>query len=638
MSKMLPGSIQKNITDLTQGSVQDQIADRSMQILSSARASWNGTVIAAAANIELHVRLDAGGNFAINSLPSGNYTLSNANDCLIVRLDRTAGTTALTLGTYPNLNVGEYAIVPGASLTVNDLSRKDHVIVFRRTDSGAMKFLHIPLHKETITQGFWFFPVTNPPDIYVVDLHDPLSTTLPTNNPVVDAVTVANGTRVLFSALTVGKNEVYEASNVGPATVWTAIPIFGPGSLTPSDSDLLKVLSGAFYSGQLGIYDSTQLLWSFNDNVRHFNATGDYWEQSSIRHQTIVASTTAEVFRTAALNSENIFVNYAIKRNGTKRTGQLMITNNTVTADISDVNSYILNVGVEFTAAISGPDIVLSYTADGSNPSGDMRYWISRMSDQAGGPSGIPQYQPYTTVPIGNLQTAFAMSDGSGIEVNCATPYNVSGKTRLDLTFPYTMGINPSTTGGQLEVIVDGLVLPRFMAGVTLDAYYKEISVNTIEFHTDLAPTPISLEVRIRQGTIDTSSANGFKLASYWDAVVGSASDFATGAAGYTSIVSAITATPAGGKILVLNSYAGTENVLVNKKLLIFGQGQGTIITGMWTFSATSVQSIVKYLMITGNISFAASCANNVMNDCWQTNASTVTDSGTTNTYYVTGV
>jgi hypothetical protein len=636
-SKMLPGSILKNVSDLTQGSVQDQIIDRSMMILSNDKAKWHGDILEALADIKIEMQVNEGGSFVVNSLPAGDYDLSSSTALLIVRLNR-ASSGALIVGSYPDLNSGEYAIIDESTLNANDLNRKDHLILFRRTDFGGSKFLHIPLHKETITQGFTYFPVTNPPDIYVADLHDPLSTTLPTNNPVVDNVTVVNGTRVLFSALTVDKNQVYEASNVGPTTVWTALPLFGPGSLNPSDSDVIKILSGAFYSGQIGIFDLSQPLWSFNDNIRHFNATGDYWEQSSIRYEEIIQSSTNEVFRVASLNSENIFVNYAIKRNGTKRTGQLMITNNTITADIADTNAYLLDVGVEFTAAISGPDIVLSYTADGSNPNGSMRYWVSRMSDQAGGPSGIPQYEPYTTVPIGNLQTAFAMSDGSGIEINCAPPYNVLGKTRLDLSFPFTMNVNPGTTGGQLEVIVDGLVLPRFVAGVTLDAFYKEIDTDTIEFHTDFMPTAISLEVRIRQGTIDTSTANGYKLASYWDAVVGSVADVATGAATHALISSAITVAPAGGKILILNSYVGVESVLVNKKLLIFGQGQGTVITGNWTFSNTSVQSIAKYLMITGNITFDASAVDNVMNDCWQTEASTVTDSGTDNTYYVTGV
>lgn len=638
MKKMLPGSVHKNPTDLQQGSVQDQIIDRSMMIVSNDKSKWHGDILEALADINIEMQNNAGGTFVINSLPAGEYDLSSATALLIVRLNRAANTT-LVAGTYPDLNPGEYAIIDESSINAIDLDRKDHLILFRRTDFSGFKFLHVPLHKETITQGFTYFPVTNPPDIYVADLHDPLSTVLPTNNPVVDGVTVANGTRVLFSSLLSGINQVYEASNVGPTTTWTALPIFGPGSLTPADSDVIKIISGAFYSGQIGVYDSSQPLWSFNDNIRHFNSTGDYWEQSSIRFESIIQNSTNEVFRVAALNSENIFVNYAIKRNGTKRTGILTITQNNITADLGDSNSYIGDVGVEFSAAISGPDLVLSYTADNSSSDGTMRYWISRMSDQAGGPSGIPQYEPYTTVPIGNLQTAFAMSDGSGIEINCDPPYVVSGKTRLDFHFSYTMGVNPNTTGGQLEVIVDGLVLPRFVSGaITTGAYYTEVSSNTIEFSDDYTSPAISLEVRIRQGTIDTSTSNGYKLQSYWDAVVGSSADITTGAASHTSLVAAINATSAGGKILVLNTYNSVEDIIINKKILIFGQGQNTVLQGDLTFFSSAAQSIVKYVMITGNVLFDASSVNCVLTDSWQTEASTTIDNGTYNTYYLTGV
>jgi hypothetical protein len=632
--KMQQGSKIKNPSDLLIGSTVDQIIDRSMQVLSDTTATWDGTNLSASSDIQLHIPLESGSSFAINSLPFGVYNLSGIDDLLIVKASRTAGTTVLAAGTYSTLAVGEYCIISESSLSAIELQRKDHVILFRRTDVGAHKFLHIPLHKETISQGYGFFPMTSHPDIYKADLHDPVSTSLPSGaTAIIDGVTLVDGMMVLFSSLSSGANEVYQAAGVGTAITWTAVPLFSGGS-NPEQSAIIKIKDGTAYAGQLGVYNSTNIAWSFNDVTRHFNTTGDYWEQTGLRYEPIVANTINEVFRIPSLSSENIMVDYAVVRNGAKRLGRLYITHNGLTVEIADSNTAIADVGLEFTVALSGSDVVLSYNADNSAPNGTMRYFVSRWSDLAGGPAGIPQYEPYSTVPVGNLQTAFAMSDGSGIEINCTTPYVSGGKTRLDLSFPYTLNVNPNTTGGQLEVIVDGLVFPRYMLGVTLDGYYKEIDTNTIELNNDYSTTPVSLEVRIRQGSIDTSTSNAYKIQALYDAVVGSSAQVATGAATHSTIAAAISAVSAGGNILILKG-TYTENVTIAKELMITGQGRSTVISGTLAFTAAG--ALVKAIKVTGNISFSAPSSSNIMNDSWQTNASTVTDSGTDNSYLIVG-
>jgi hypothetical protein len=634
--KMQSGSKIKNPSDLLIGSTVDQIVDRSMQVLSDTTATWDGTNLSASSDIQLHVPLEAGSSFAKNTLPFGVYNLSGSNSVLVARISRTSDIT-LTSGSYPNLSIGQYAIVAESSLNSIDLQRKDHVILFRRTDVGFHKFLHIPLHKETISQGYGFFPMTSHPDIYKADLHDPVSTSLPSGaTAIIDGITLVNGMMVLFSSLSSGANEVYQAAGVGTAITWTAVPLFSGGS-NPEQSAIIKIKDGTAYAGQLGVYNSANVAWSFNDVTRHFNTTGDYWEQTGLRYEPIVANTINEVFRIPSLSSENLMVDYAVVRNGAKRLGRLYITHNGLSAEIADSNTAIADVGLEFTVALSGSDVVLSYNADNSAPNGTMRYFVSRWSDLAGGPAGIPQYEPYSTVPVGNLQTAFAMSDGSGIEINCTAPYVSGGKTRLDLSFPYTLNVNPNTTGGQLEVIVDGSVFPRYMLGVTLDGYYKEINTNTIELNNDYSAAPVSLEVRIRQGSIDTSTSNAYKIQALYDAVVGSAGQVATGAATHSTIAAAMSAVSAGGNILILKG-TYTENVTVSKKLKISGQGQGTVISGTLTFSATSTNSSLDSVMVTGNISLAASSSGNFLTNSWQTNASSLTDSGTNNYYFVMGV
>ncbi len=632
--KMQQGSKIKNPSDLLIGSTVDQIVDRSMQVLSDTTATWDGTNLSASSDIQIHIPLEVGSSFAINTIPFGVYNLSGIDDLLIAKISRTAGTTVLAAGTYSTLAVGEYCVVSESSLSAIELQRKDHVIVFRRTDVGAHKFLHIPLHKETISQGYGFFPMTNHPDIYAADLHDPVSTTLPSGaTAIVDGISVTDGLMVLFSSLSSGANEVYQAAGVGTAITWTAVPLFSGGS-NPEQSAIIKIKYGTAYAGQLGVYSSTNSAWNFNDVTRHFNTTGDYWEQTGLRYEPIVANSINEVFRIPSLSSENIMVDYAVVRNGAKRLGRLYITHNGLSASIADSNTAISEIGTEFTAALSGADIVLSYNADNSAPNGTMRYFVSRWSDLAGGPAGIPQYEPYSTVPVGNLQTAFAMSDGSGIEINCSTPYVSGGKTRLDLSFPYTMNVNPNTTGGQLEVIVDGLVFPRYMLGVTLDGYYKEIDTNTIELNNDYSATPVSFEVRIRQGSIDTSTSNAYKIQALYDAVVGSSAQVANGAATHSTIAAAITAVSAGGNILILKG-TYTENVTIAKELMVTGQGRSTVINGTLAFTASG--ALVKAVKVTGNITLSIASSSNIISDAWQTNASTVTDSGTDNSYLIVG-
>src|SRR5690606_15711393 len=121
-----------------------------------------------------------------------------------------------------------------------------------------------------------------------------------------------------------------------------------------------------------------------------------------------------------------------------------------------------------------------------------------------------------TVATGGILNSAFAMSDGSATEINCSAPVvdGGTGNTRLTLNWSYIAGLNPGETSGDLEVLVDGKVLPRRVAGATQDAWYEETSgtTNTIDFWADLSGVALSIEVRRRQGSIDTSDQNAANL------------------------------------------------------------------------------------------------------------------------------
>lgn len=115
--------------------------------------------------------------------------------------------------------------------------------------------------------------------------------------------------------------------------------------------------------------------------------------------------------------------------------------------------------------------------------------------------------------------TAFARPTSS-IAQNCSIGL-VSGKTRFTFTFPYTRGLNNGEASGSvLEVIANGQVVPRYVAGVTdaAQAYFVEINDNTIEMDTDYSSAGIDFQFKVqRVGIIDNNSLNTVKIALHED-------------------------------------------------------------------------------------------------------------------------
>lgn len=138
-------------------------------------------------------------------------------------------------------------------------------------------------------------------------------------------------------------------------------------------------------------------------------------------------------------------------------------------------------------------------------------------------------------------------------------------------------------------------------------------------------PLPNStLEVRMV-----SDSAKAIMVA---DAIVGSAADVTYGRATHSSIQSAINAVVDGMRILVL---AGTytENITLNKRIKLEGVGYDSYVNGTALFSANACT--VRDIRIDGNITISG---NDNRLEGFQTQASTVTDSGTDNLYSFIGV
>ena len=120
-------------------------------------------------------------------------------------------------------------------------------------------------------------------------------------------------------------------------------------------------------------------------------------------------------------------------------------------------------------------------------------------------------------------------------------------------------------------------------------------------------------------------------------AVVGSAAQVQAGLATHTSITAALASISAGQSILLL---AGTytENVTMDKVgVYLIGQGYSSYINGSLTFNASSDFSRVRDVRVNGNVDFQAGSQGCFL-DGYQTQASTVTNSGTDNLYNLIGV
>jgi hypothetical protein len=636
--KILPGSIVKQATLIQTGAVIDQVSDRGMQAISGQEVSWSGSTFTAPANIDILFQSNAGPTITNTlSLPTQAFS---PEDCLVIQLNKSAVTT-LTLGTYGSLTAGQYAIVQSSALDPINLASKDQFILFHCHTEGGQNLLLIPLNKAVLLPGstnYLGIP-DGTPSIFKIQLYDVADTTLPTGaTPMVDGVAVANGNLVLFSALTSNPG-VYLASGIGTSVVWTQQTIFENGSTTPINGDIVEILLGDDYANQIGIWTGTE--WSFNDVVRHFSTAGDYWQEESLKTTTLPDNSSGNVFSYTALGSENAVVTYSIERsNGSlnlKETGQLFITHNETTAQVTDAFVGDPDTGIEFSAAISAGNLQLNYTTTSTGYPATMKFAIRRWSDLPGGPAGIPSYDPASAIPLGYLNVAFAMSDGSGIPINCTNPTIVGGATQLVLTFPYTTNVNPGTTGGDLEVVLDGQILPRYVAGSVLDsAYFTEVNTTTIQLDQNYSGTPITIEVLRKQGTLDISNTNASKIQAIADIIVGSSAQVTAGEANYTSIQTAVNASSPGQKILVLaNTY--TENVVISSSIFIEGKGGTAIMTGNLTFASGANEALVKFLNINGNITFSSGATANILTDCWQPNANTITDSGTGSLYLVAG-
>lgn len=232
----------------------------------------------------------------------------------------------------------------------------------------------------------------------------------------------------------------------------------------------------------------------------------------------------------------------------------------------------------------------------------------------------------------GVLDSAFCVTDGSGTPNNCDQPTVVSGRTRVKLHFPFIPGVNPGKVSGDLEVKLEGKVVPRQYTGIYGTWWRPVLGTNdTIEFSADFSSVDLSIQVDRRHGSIDTASQNTARLSALHHAVVGYPSDIAMGAATHDSIQDAIDALEPNGTLKLLDRVF-TENVSTDKVgLNVEGSGYGTVVNGTWDYLSGAEGNILSKLRVIGDVNLAAGADGNFIDHLWVGAGSSLVDGGSGN-------
>jgi hypothetical protein len=231
----------------------------------------------------------------------------------------------------------------------------------------------------------------------------------------------------------------------------------------------------------------------------------------------------------------------------------------------------------------------------------------------------------------GYVESAFAHVGTSNI--NCSVPTSpAGGPTTWILQFPYLPGVNPGRTKGDITVTFNGLVVPRFITGMsTAILSFTEPSPYTLLLSQDVTAAGNRLEAWRTNSVIDHSTTNAARIALLWDAIVGTAAQVAAGVATHSDFATAYAALPANSSILLLKSYVPTSTALTLNKsgMSIIGQGRGSTLSS-GAVSITSTYHEISGVRFGGNVTLSAAAIGNHLRG-WQATGFTVTNSGTAN-------
>ncbi len=368
-----------------------------------------------------------------------------------------------------------------------------------------------------------------PSDVPLVqcDFFDPLSTTLPTGNPVtVDNVSVQAGELVVFGALLSGGDRMYKAVGVGTnITSWEAQYKFN-GALDPTNADTILVRKGAAFARQVGIHNGTD--WEFNAYVRYFNGA-DYFEQSGLHGVTAANNATTTIFSLAWAGSEHIIVDFSVVRGTLRETGTMHVVTDGSAVEVATDSSYINgNSGVTFSGAIVSSNLVLSATTTNTGTAAQVKFSIRRWSSSfPGGPAGVPSYSgaaPAPTpaaAPVNSVQfnSGGVLAGNSNFTIDTVDiSQNYNGLRQGVLSSPITIVDNMASptnlvllsTSYSFYILDYSITKEGFARTGQMVIAYDGTNVSTNEVYTETGATGVVLSAVVSGGIqLQYTSTNG---------------------------------------------------------------------------------------------------------------------------------
>lgn len=238
----------------------------------------------------------------------------------------------------------------------------------------------------------------------------------------------------------------------------------------------------------------------------------------------------------------------------------------------------------------------------------------------------------------GFLNSGFAINDDTNLFGIASVSggifdSSVSGNVcEVTLGFDYVPGINPNSPNGDLELEVEGLEVPRLCSGmdITKTSVYFEVAGSTrkIRIFPDISYAALaqfqSIQIKRRQGSIDTSDQNALRLAALNDVIVGTAAQVTAGQADFSSLQAAVNSLSGPGQIQILVATLTENIVLTNNEVKIVGKGHGTVLNG--NFSVSGNFNVIKDMKFTGAVVIGG--VGNQFVDDWIGVSGTFTDSG----------
>lgn len=480
-SSNIRGTANENLTSragILTDAIGDAQEDRSGYLRSGNAVVWNGAALTFTTDIVLEFLNTKSGTTTTHTIQS------SVNSPLAIADGQSIWTLISRTATSENLTIYNSSVTPIPAQTE---ANKDVFVLFRVHTANGQPYLHIPYHKQVISpnQSVILGETGTPGPVVQATLLDPVSTTLPTGTTYTgDGVTVTNGMTVLFTNLTTGNNFIYEVSGVGTALVWTPQYVFQDFE-APVSGDLVVISKGTVFGNQIAQFNGTNFY--VNNSIRLFNGvSGNFWELSSIQYAALSDNTTGTLYSVTASGSENWIVNFSVKRGTAKATGQFFVTTDgSSTAEVSGAEAYINDVGVTFTASITGGVLSVKYTTTSTGVTGTMNYFTSRWADATGGgPTGIPSYST-TGAPgvnsLNGLTGAVTLTPGTNITFtpsgnnitinstvspltpggpNTAIQYNGGGSLSGNANLEWSTGDNAIAMNGfQLTALTSGINL-----------------------------------------------------------------------------------------------------------------------------------------------------------------------------------